>query len=236
MSNNDGRLGLPTNSNESAIVKQTPSVKPILFSTDMVVAIFEGRKTQTRRINGLMHNVNLINSQGDLVNLKYDKKNDLLVYSYYGYRNSRKQIKDMEKCPYGDVGDILWVRETWAKDKESILYKAGAYNFGFGTIKWKPSIHMRKEYARIFLEITDIRVQRIQEISDKDIIQEGIYFKFKEGHRIILEKFSRLWNSINKKRGYSWESNPYVWAITFKKTGMNNPAVLINNEKKTKEK
>jgi hypothetical protein len=216
------------------------SEKPILFSGPMVRAILDGRKTQTRRV---------IKPQPEICT-------DLPGKAWY-QRNRRKLWCDytheqfLELCPYGTVGTNLWVRETWAqayqyepneicllRDSSSdyaekckvALYRAtydGPPNAAF---KWRPSIHMPRWACRITLEVTDVRVQRLQEISEKDAIAEGIEPEYVRAYMSAEEMagadgrdpwdvFADLWDSINAKRGFSWDSNPWVWAITFKRIG-----------------
>lgn len=123
------------------------------------------------------------------------------------------KIVDRDKwpCPYGAPGDRLWVRETWAlgAHASAIVYRADG-EFAPGAGRWRPSIHLSRKLARITLELTDVRVQRVQEISQFDAMQEGF-----DGpdHKA---NFCKLWDTINAKRGYQWASNPWVWALTFK--------------------
>jgi len=182
-------------------------MKPILFNSEMVRAILDGRKTQTRRIVKPQPEEIL---QGDW----------------------------SELCPYGKVGDRLWVRETFKYmnlEHTKVGYKAsidetcndGAF-IRLGN--WRPSIHMPKWAARIFLEITNIRVERVQDITSHDCIAEGLpvpmvcdateyrdqtHLNLNKSHERIKEYFQKLWDSINKKRGYGWEDNPWVWVIEF---------------------
>ena len=140
--------------------------------------------------------------------------------------------------PYGQPGDQLWVRESWAyhpdgKDKE-ILYRAtdSGWDDNNTGLRWKPSIHMPRWASRIQLEVTDVRVERVQEISEEDAKAEGI----SDGGCLncgnssdpeacgcdypkpdFRDSFANLWDSINAKRGYSWESNPYVWVVEFER-------------------
>lgn len=178
---------------------------PILFSTDMVKAILEGRKTQTRR-----------------------------VPKYVPFCCSTDELKRqlIAECPYGQVGDHLWIRETWAgqdfavccendkpnyKGKDGyfhpVIHKAGKENYAWGMSgepKWHSGRFMFKTSARLWQEITDIRVQRIQEISPSDCRDEGVEpFLYTINYR-------KLWDKINGKK-YPWESNPFVWCISFKK-------------------
>ena len=137
-------------------------------------------------------------------------------------------------CPYGKIGDRLWVRETFAlrysilphRKIEKYFYRAdGEYE---GKLKWKPSIFMPRSASRINLEITNVRVERLQEITDTDCLNEGMVMFWKKNPSGIYQygvgkhwfdypddAFQCLWNSINGKD--SWESNPWVWVIEFKR-------------------
>jgi len=187
--------------------------RPILFSTEMVQAVLDGRKTQTRRVV---------------------KNQDMFMVKDIGSVKLRPcEIKDHTqidlKCPYGQVGDKLWVRETWwgkpaiPEKNPKIIYKADDPQ---APLCWRPSIFMPKKYSRITLEITDIRVERVQDITYGDIFREGVNVKnYKEFDgadnqfaqcQFANEKFIELWDSINEKRGYSWNVNPWVWVVCFK--------------------
>jgi hypothetical protein len=184
---------------------------PILFSTEMVKAILDGSKTQTRRVIKLSRS--WFDENGKLVDTNYWKGEDLV-----------KTIK----CPYGQVGDHLWCKETWASDCtcenpecNGVIYKAG-YAGKIIPDKWRPSIFLPRKFSRITLEITEVRVQRLQEISEADIIAEGCWWDtFNMGGKLLHQGdvpdiwYRHLWNSINGKK-YPWESDPWVWAITFK--------------------
>lgn len=169
--------------------------RPVIFSTDMVRAILEGRKTQTRRVLRLQEDGDV--AQSDPVLMKY-----LLSI-----------------CPYGQPGDILYVRETFAPEYDGqYLYKAGFTEQELEELKgariWKPSIHMPRQAARLFLKVQEVRVERLCDISEADAVAEGIEKGFMPDHTIY--KFSELWDSINKDRA-DWLSNPWVWAVTFSK-------------------
>jgi hypothetical protein len=129
-------------------------------------------------------------------------------------------------CPYGQVGDRLWVRETFCNDCPSasepsgVCYKANRENqpaSDFCT-KWKPSIFMPRWASRITLEITDIRVERLNEITKihDEVAKEGWPFGFKDIDTAPVNLFIKLWDSINGKK-YSWADNPFVWVISFKR-------------------
>lgn len=178
---------------------------PILFSTPMVQAILDGRKTMTRRTIKPQPNLQLHN-----VNMGYwSAFPDIISYPYV-------------KCPYGKVGDVLWVRESFRKiegnvtgsehDYEAeILYAADNSRGPF-----KPSIHMPKEACRLFLKITDVRVERLQDIYRGDCMAEGCPFPNIAKISNPKQWFSDLWKSINGPD--SWEANPFVWVISFERT------------------
>lgn len=183
------------------------SVKPILFNTEMVRAILEGRKTCTRRV----------------------LKQPFEVHPN-GYITKPRGNERL--CPYippYQPGDILYVRETWCKgsygnEKEKYYYKADDNNF-FCT--WHPSIHMPKEAARIWLKVTDVRVERLQDITDDGAKAEGANWKNGKNvgweekmRRTAVERFAEIWNSTIKKSDldrYGWNANPYVWVIEFER-------------------
>lgn len=221
--------------------------RPISFNGEMVRAILDGRKTQTRRI------------VPERILDKYLDK----YYDYDDYCNSVMASgvqckRDFEKgyfldlCPFGQVGDRLWVRETFkyapqrfcycpqgsspvpcddwangngcASHSDEVIYRADNSRL----MKWVPPIHMPKWASRITLEITDVRVQLLQDISEEDAIAEGfgnmpkgIIIPFTEPIQRLEIKakdyFEEIWNSIYYKKGFGWENNPWVWAITFKR-------------------
>lgn len=200
--------------------------RPILFSGSMVEAILDGRKTQTRRV---------IHPQPDEC-IWFDVQ----PTPYRHVINPQQPNvvhKNIIKCPYGKVGDSLWVRETWTinsnvRDGDSTAYYYRA-SCGRNNIKWRPSIFMPREASRITLEITDVRVERLQDISEKDALAEGVLdYEVKpqtvrlpehKAWRLPQVEFQKLWDSINKKRDYGWNSNPWVWVIEFRQVS-NEPA------------
>ena len=199
--------------------------RPIIFSAPMVRAILEGRKTQTRRI--------------------VKRTDSGRVKEPGSHRNFHIDDRDaVTACPYGVIGDRLWVRETWAHDAESLEQCRATHEdisggIGYGpyyratecapdTLHWRPSIHMPRWTSRITLEIVGVRVERLQEISATDILSEGAV------NRPHVDQFGRNpvsefdgkvymdlrslwahgWDSINAKRA-PWSSNPWVWVIEF---------------------
>lgn len=220
--------------------------RPILFSTEMVQAILAGRKTQTRRVvkpapkqskwlsQELLNKASIDYVTSDGVQLHHPKGGPLTFMRF----------------PYGQVGDVLWVRETWTPldtqevdspelDEDGIPLEEFQVEIGYkdgmskwcvvsedfydqmnediedmeqeGT-QWKPSIHMPKDAARIWLRIKDVRVERLQDISDEDIRAEGAAEFGCTTHRL---NWQALWESVNGSD--SWEDNPFVWVIEFER-------------------
>ena len=190
--------------------------RPILFSAPMVRAILAGTKTQTRRV---------VKPQPGC-----DPRDDEHI--------------DMGRCPYGQPGTTLWVRETWSPDEyegQRTFYRADDEHF-LPAGGWKPSIHMPRFASRITLEITGLRVERLQDISPSDAIAEGLKGLSKDGGQITkygipdsdglpgtddagwpwhawrispVDSYRRLWSQINGPR--SWDANPFVWVVEFKR-------------------
>jgi hypothetical protein len=186
--------------------------RPILFSTEMVKAILAGRKTMTRRVvkpqppEGLR--IACIEEDGT-------------HYKEWLYaENNGDPVDSIIYCPYGQAGDRLWVRERIQNCMGNVAYVSDAHIDGTADWVWQrdslPSIHMPKGLSRITLEITNIRVERLQEITHKDALAEGVEYDVSKSDGWPLSRFQHPWNSINAKRGYSWESNPWVWVIEFK--------------------
>lgn len=229
---------------------------PIIFSTEMVRAILEGRKTQTRRIiipqpkiGVICGNNHQFHSQiVDWVGWKYEGREAWFCHKCGVWLHAYDEWSSHGKiCRYGQKGDLLWVRQTFSLNyKGQILTKAEKEYLGdlldirpvvdSINIKWTPAIFMKKEYASLWLEITGIRVERLQDITEEDAIAEGspagatiasptIFHKglpeYKEYPAHYIWGFQRIWDKINTKRGYGWSTNPWVWAITFKRVDKN---------------
>lgn len=189
------------------------SEKPILFSAQMVRAILQGHKTQTRRVVKQKQNPH------DFLGGINDSRND--PYNY-GFENP-EVLGDFitlpeQRCPRGRKGDHLWIRENFWQDKETgeiLGYCAddeGKYANN-KTVKKTPSIHMPRLASRITLEIMGIRVERLQDISEEDSLAEGLHGRI-DNIESPLEQFKDLWSSINGER--LWDENPFVWVIEFK--------------------
>ena len=209
-------------------------MKPILFSTPMVQAILEGTKTQTRRI---LKPQPLVHNEVIKMPIPVDEYSKILKqYVKKGYTEiyTKGVLQGMiaPKCPFGEVGDTIWVRETWQHTSEfginnqdenaGYIYKASEngkdWEENTEGWKWKPSIFMPKDACRLFLKITNIRVERLQDISEEDSISEGCHYGKGDGtidYAVGNSHFPTLWANINGEE--SWNSNPYVWVIEFEK-------------------
>lgn len=189
------------------------AVKPILFNTEMVRAILDGRKDATRRIvKGFIPN---------------DAVWGYTAFTPKGYISCRGTFADgygekFFKLPC-EPGNILYVRETWKKAPNGYYYyEDWQKNVIADITKWKPSIHMPKEAARIWLKVTDVRVERSQEITIDGIRNEGISSMAVHAGdmEIALKEWKNLWNSTIKKTDldrYGWNANPWVWVIEFER-------------------
>ncbi|WP_252959727.1 hypothetical protein [Pseudomonas simiae] len=229
--------------------------RPILFSAPMVRAILEGRKTVTRRV---------MKSQPDADATITVESYNVAVTNRRGYQEAGPEIfgawwRDGEsgcKCPYGQPGDRLWVRESHAQvfevdipDRRPVgpigtagspgrpdwkcryVYRADGdmpnvqwHHVGDSQpVRWTPSIHMRREASRILLEITDVRVERLQDITYEQAAAEGVHrgplrewCASDEGgacHKYPVHAFRDLWQSV----GGNWDANPWVWVVEFKR-------------------
>ena len=212
------------------------AIKPILFNSEMVRAILDGRKTCTRRV--------VKTRRKDACGFYVTKRPDGSFAGIYEYDEDERMFDAPLKPPY-QPGDILYVRETWERfecwncegdergncpkePKKSVLDKTcGCYMYRAtdeisGDAKWHPSIHMPKEAARIWLKVTDVRVERLQDITSEQIYREGA--EVEEPFVLNGEEkryaFSVLWNSTIKNSDlgrYGWEANPYVFVIEFER-------------------
>ncbi len=249
---------------------------PILFSGPMIQPLLDGAKTQTRRLVTTRHSLDHIGPRGS--------QDDPDAWGYFfdgpahhgwmvlgrGHNESCDNGMVSIRCPYGEVGDRLWVRETWCLASEDSMdgayhsdgrprgpdsYEGGGKHFAFyratdkdivqsdgsnrpGGSPWRPSLHMPRWASRIMLEVTEVRVQRLQEISEDDARAEGVapFFElfpaFALDQQIIPDElqwhharagdfpyrasFAATWDEINGDRAL-WLTNPWVWAVTFKR-------------------
>lgn len=228
------------------------AIKPILFNTEMVRAILDGRKTCTRRLVRFL--------SGENPQWTGYIRDGLMLYN-------GKNEPCVRKAPY-QPGDVLYIRETWTEECEKYYYRAdydsdyldpcetlsGGYPASCrnhpgcdgcmatsSRIHWRPSIHMPKEAARIWLKVTDVKVERLQEMKPVDVIKEGAYpdcwdclNTYEEsGSQCcygteeqcsqcdgVMMEWEKLWNSTIKKTDidrYGWDANPWVWVIEFER-------------------
>ncbi len=209
--------------------------RPIIFNGEMVRAILDRRKTQTRRVI-------------KQVTEPWAMNPPLCAVRYGNEWTLSKCIHTDDipalfvNCPYGQPGDKLWVRETFqythemnqcSSEDSYAIYRATDPDWEtMEGWKWKPSIHMPRWASRITLEVTGVRVERVQDISKADAVLEGVRpapdldpVRLREYHTIMNSfgkslghyryAFYLLWDSINAKRGYGWDENPWVWVIEF---------------------
>lgn len=180
--------------------------RPILFAGSMVRAILGGRKTQTRRV---------VDER-----MRVGYPHDEVQRAWRTGFITTGGLSFNWNCPYGRPGDRLWVRETWRAETSgevrSVYYRADEeWHEDAG---WKPSIHMPRWASRLTLDVTGVRVQRLQEISEEDARAEGVEPEGRDGHGPLTHTnaFRSLWVNINGARpGCSWEANPWVWVVSF---------------------
>lgn len=196
------------------------AIKPILFNTEMVRAILEGRKSCTRRLVKPQPDEKHTYPLGFVTDSTEKKEVGCFGFAANEYGGSIQYVKP----PYRYApGDILYVRETWKKaPKGYYYYEDWQRNDIADVTKWKPSIYMPKEAARIWLKVTDVRVERLQEITIDGIRNEGLSSMAVHAGdmEIAMEEWKNLWNSTIKKpdiNHYGWDANPWVWVIEFER-------------------
>ena len=219
----------------------TVNFKPILFSTAMIQALLSGSKTQTRRSQGLEK----INASPELFRFDgIDSDSSLYYFEKIDVNKEPLEKYDGVKSRIS-IGDVLWVRETFQQEVESIkndfgtgymstgkyVYRADGIDLELDSVafgKWKPSIFMPKEACRLFLKVKSVRVERLCDISESDAIAEGIevlgydegtvYRDYIHDHSETNDpqlSFETLWYKINGRE--SWNDNPWVWVIEFER-------------------
>ena len=212
------------------------AIKPILFNTEMVRAILEGRKSCTRRINKDANEYTV----PDMDFYNADRRT-YAVHNYSDKEHKNKLSIAERTCPICP-GDVLYIRETWTEECGKYYYRAdydsdyldpcetlsGGYPASCRNhpgcdgcmatstrIHWHPSIHMPKEAARIWLKVTDVRVERLQDMTDDDAEAEGCF-----DYTSTALGFPDVWDSTIKKSdldSYGWDANPWVWVIEFER-------------------
>lgn len=218
--------------------------RPILFSSQMVHAILDDRKTQTRRVVKVQPPA----GTREVITFHHPDPRE-----HYWAFDGGSLLDWAYPCPYGEIGDLLYVRETWQHsnhplgpyDEDCIVfYRADYLDDPLGPDlerspdgirrQWRPSIHMPRAASRIMLEITGIRVERLQDINEQDAIAEGVEPYAIYGGKVASWRGSSdidaarenarfaywdLWDSINAERGQGWDTNPWVWVVEFKCIG-----------------
>lgn len=195
--------------------------RPILFNAEMVRAVLDGRKTQTRRV----------------MKQQPEMEGGVFWWPCHKVGSAVNMDEVRSLCPYGVHGDRLWVRETWRVEhhvdhmKPSALNPLGHYAVDYladdTSPEWagktRPSIFMPRWASRINLEVTAVRVERVREITPRDAKAEGDKERSgqleycERGEQCHVDWFRCLWDEINTKRGYPWKSNPWVWVVEFKR-------------------
>lgn len=216
--------------------------RPILFKGEMVRAILEGRKTQTRRVAEI-HDGFMPTWEYGRIKSKHPHQGKFGAFIQRDSLNGRKEL-DILPSDYGAPGDRLWVKETFKhignkcesstpeRVSATVVYQSDGETRECGNYEcftkaprekwwnetraiWKPSIFMRREFSRINLEITAVRVERLQDISAQDARAEGVRGHDNQVDANAIGRYRELWESINGKE--SWAANPWVWVIEFKK-------------------
>lgn len=204
------------------------NARPILFSAPMVQALLEGRKTQTRRIM----------KPQPIQRDNYWLSKDCFWTARKPYCTVSDGFKNpIDNCPYGQPGDLLWVREAFWRRKDAVAILSATCDLNairyaadndasdlLESSEKKPSIHMPRWASRLTLEITGVRIERLQDITHEDVLAEGIDEKMaaeifnKQRGALVGEAYKygfwHLWESINGAG--SWDTNPWIWALTFK--------------------
>ncbi|WP_175760458.1 hypothetical protein [Burkholderia anthina] len=211
--------------------------RPILFSAPMVRAILAGRKTQTRRV---------IKHQPPAATREVFTFHHPDPRTHYWAFDGGSLLDWSHPCPQGEIGDRLYVRETWQHSNHPfgpyerdclVFYRADYLDDPLGPDlersadgirrEWRPSIHMPRWASRITLEITGVRVERLQDIGEADACAEGaIYGPLLpmgwnkpncKSDACMRSRFAVLWDGLNVARGHGWDANPWVWVVEFRR-------------------
>ena len=212
--------------------------RPIFFAAPMVRALLDGSKTQTRRLVPTWQQPNHEPSPDfpDMAWRAVAQRNRRWGFAVFGSNAEECAVAlaDSGCCPYGRPGDRLWVRETVADVGARLTYRADIGDGAHCMVKrWTPSIHMPRWASRILLEIVSIHVERLQDISEPDCLAEGVraiqhegdgtYYHYEHTHADpgnwcdVDTAYQHLWENINGVG--SWDANPWVWVVEFKRVG-----------------
>lgn len=214
----------------------------IIFSPESVRAILAGVKTQTRRaINpqppeGFHHNGRILwesfgpNPPPGPAGFRFGTVSEEEEARRQGLALDGKRYYG-QGCPHGRPGDLLWVRETWGISGNGVFYRADTAQPETVKYAWKGPRSLKRKDARLVLELTGVRVQRVQDISEADAEAEGVEKAIEitpgrvppgqVGHRTgyglsFCKGYRKTWDELNARRGFPWESNPWVWVVEFK--------------------
>lgn len=188
--------------------------RPILFSAPMVRALLAGTKTQTRRVVKPQIVASMDTPRG---------QDDIKAGYPFVELGDGSFVPVTMLCPYGQPGDRLWVRETallWRDANgptHAAAFAADGYELEPGEA-WTPSIHVPRKFSRIILEVTGVRVDRLQDISEQDAYQEGVK-RTSHWQKDYVAAYADLWNEIHKG-GAEWHTNPWVWVVEFKRVAL----------------
>lgn len=214
------------------------AIKPILFNTEMVLSTLSGKKTSTRKLVEPRQFMEMLPDKCKNAAPNEFLKGKKMMFKPYCDMTDAELIMTAYKEPY-QPGDTLYVRETWMDYAGRTMYRADCDKYRLESLKlaefsWKPSIHMPKEAARIFLKVTDVRVERLQEITEDGAKAEGIneewamswwsptyYDPDSGGYPKYRDTFAfEVWNKTIKKSDidrYGWDANPWVWVVEFER-------------------
>lgn len=210
--------------------------RPILFSSSMILALLDGRKTQTRRLFFALVGSRPVYGRGFPRGCcAYEGDTDDTGWPLAQPLTGGAPFRI--PCPYGNVGDALYVRETWAPHpqyagmkpktmpRHEAIYRASSHmKEPWAGGRWRPAIHMPRWASRITLEVTGVRAEHLQDISEEDARAEGM--PSSDGHPVnglptslvveARDEFRRLWDKLNSERA-PWDNNPFVWVLSFKR-------------------
>jgi len=187
--------------------------RPILFSAESICAILRDAKTQTRRVIKFPRRV--LPAEIAASTVAYPDGGGNWVFwggpdfpGLADFTRNSCPFGDGIPCPYGKPGDRLWVRETYGYEvgRATTVYRA---DVDAGLFAWKSPIFMPRSLARLFLEVVSVRAEQLHAITEEDARAEGVG---------SVAEYVLLWNKLNAKRGYSWESNPWIWRVEFRST------------------
>lgn len=189
--------------------------RPIIFSGESVRAILAGLKTQTRRV---VKNEFGVCDACFAAGVPHDETQAAFgggPYLRVAFCEHDDTSGGRTRCPYGRVGDRLWVKETWRlRSNGRVAYGANSVRHGDARLQWRSSLFMPRRLARLSLAITNVRIERLCAISAGDACLEGLPVPLR-GSPFAIDWYRMAWDKINATRGFPWASDPWVWVLTF---------------------